>query len=136
MSRLAYRFRQWFQRDINESRPYSLALAVIPVLPGTVASEAGLDQLAFVLLALGSPVAIGWLIYVFYRRLRVAARDMRRSFADHEARKRGEELPTRCPGCGFDLPEFQPPKDGRVYRFQGWDCENCGAMLDELGHAI
>ena len=135
-SKLAERFRQWFQRDINESRPYSLMFAIVPVLPGIVASEAGFDKLGTVLFVLGSPPAIGWLIYVLYRRSRAVARGIQRSFADREARKRGEELPTRSPECGFDLPSFQPPKDGRVYRFQGWDCENCGTMLDELGHAI
>jgi len=110
--------------------------AVIPLVPGILASESGLDQLAFFLYVLASPVAVGWLIYVLYRRFRVAARDMRQPFADREARKRGEEVPTRCPECGFDLPVFQPPEDGKVYRFKGWDCENCGTMLDELGHRI
>jgi hypothetical protein len=136
VSPLTKRCRQWFERDINESRPYSLALAVVPVIPGAIASEVGLDKLSTVLFVLGSPLAIGWFIYVLYRRFRAVARDTRRLFADHEAQKRGEELPTRCPECRFDLPEFQPPKDGIVYRFQGWNCDNCGTMLDELGHRI
>lgn len=132
----AKRFRQWFQRDINESKPYSFALVLVPLIPGIIASEAALDDLATALFVLGVPLAIGWFIYVLSRWTGVVARDTRRLFADREAETMGEELPTRCPSCGLDLPEFQPPKDGRVYRFQGWDCENCGTMLDELGHTI
>jgi len=113
-----------------------LAFAIVPLLPGVLASEVGFDELARTLLVLGSPFAIGWLVYVFYRRFGVVGRDMDRAFADREARKRGEDPPTRCPECGLDFPEFQPPKDGKVYRFEGWNCENCGTMIDERGYVI
>ena len=136
-SAFSLRFRQWLERDLNESRPFSLLLVVVPILPAIVGGKLGLNETAtWILFLFGSPVALGWLIYVIYRRFANAARDVRRSFRDVEARKRGEELPARCSECSAELPAFEPPNDGRSYRFQGWVCENCGTALDELGHRI
>ena len=130
-------FSRWLKRDLNESRPYSLLLCVIPVLPAILAEKLGASEtVTAALFWIGGPLAIGWLIYILFRRFSIATRDIKRSFSDMQARKRGKEFPTRCPECGADLPAFAPPNDGHVYDFAGWDCENCGAVLDELGHRI
>jgi hypothetical protein len=94
------------------------------------------DALLKILWALGGAIAVGWFGYILIRFMGVSTRNIKRRFSDIEATNRGEDLPTRCPACGADLPDFVPPKDGHLYKFQGWDCENCGAALDAFGHPI
>jgi hypothetical protein len=136
-SRIRKTIHQWFQRDFNQPKPLSSALAILPLLPAIFASELGLnDNLGTLLAILGAPFAIGWLAYTIYRQFKNSFRDIRHAFADINARKQGEEIPTRCPGCGLDLPAFIPPNDGNVYQFMGWNCENCGTMIDRTGNSI
>jgi hypothetical protein len=130
-------FRRWLERDFNETRPLSSALAIVPLLPGLAASQFGWgDSVSTALLIAGSPFSIWWLGYVIYRSTSNNWRDARRAASDRRARKRGEEVPMRCPECGIDLPIFSPPRDGRSHRFIGWDCENCGTMIDQYGRSI
>lgn len=137
LAKISPRLRQWFERDLNETRPLSLIFAVIPLLPAIIAQELGLNSVvtsAFWMV--GSPLAIGWFLYVLWRNTAYAFRDIRQSYKDKEAEQRGEDLPTRCPECSYELPAYQAPNDGKSYNFQGWDCTNCGTQLDRFGRLV
>ena len=83
--------RNWLERDLNDTRPLSTVLAMLPLLPGIVAGKAGAsDELTTVLLALGGIAAIAWVGYVFTRSFANALRTTRRVFSDAEARERGK----------------------------------------------
>ena len=131
------KFWQWFERDLNESRPFSLAFSILPLIPAFI-SETYVhnDALTLLLYVVGGTIAFGWFCYVMFRKVKTDVRDTKRAFADFKARKRGEDIPTRCPACGHELEEFAAPNDGHFYKFEGWDCPKCGTMLDQIGNQI
>lgn len=128
-SRRLLKVRQWFRRDINDSRPLSRLLAIVPLTPAIVAEQFDAKQEVMVLLwTTGGLLALVWFGYVTIRNVKLRLRYWRRERSDFERRKRGEDLPIRCRACGEDLPDFVPPRDGIVYRFKGWECAHCGAF--------
>lgn len=134
---LARSFRHWLERDFNETRPFSLTFAFLPLLPAMFGEQLALSETAITTLwFLGGPLALSWFVYVMFRSIRNSFRNTRRLFADARAQKLGHETPTYCPACGLELTPFTPPKDGRSYHFLGWNCENCGTMVDQYGRSI
>ena len=127
-------FWHWFERDTNQTHQLSPVLGFAALIPPYILDEIGAaDIITVPLWFLGWFMAVGWMVYVFYRRATRIAQDVRQSFDDHKAIKRGEEIPTRCPECGQDLPDWSPPDDHHSYDFRGWICENCDTMVDEYG---
>ena len=127
-------FRQWLERDLNQTHPLSFLFGLLFVVPGMALDNAEApDFLVAPVLILGILLCIAWTGYVIVRRFAKIGRELNNAYSDQDETVQGEDTPIRCFECGEVLPEFERPDDGVTYRFKGWDCENCGASLDRHG---
>jgi hypothetical protein len=128
---------RWTDRDLYASRPISTTLFLVPIIPALIGQEVGVaPQVQDILLWCGLPLSLAWFAYVVWRLGKNLVRSLGRTAKSFQSVASGDEMPTSCPVCDEELPEFVPADDGHVYSFRGWTCSRCGAELDERGQQI
>ena len=130
-------FDRWLERDLENLASTSCFLMTVPLLAAFVASEFIADPYWQTRLWVGA-WAIGgiWGCYVLYRFFAKSLRESRQQKADRERVKNGDELPSKCPGCGIELPSPAIMKLEEGEHFAGWHCDHCDTMSDRHGREI
>jgi hypothetical protein len=71
---------RWIDNDLNDTRPWSALLFLVPFFPVWVLSEIGVSERAEeTALFAGFAVALPWLIYFFWRQAKNVGRAFKQS---------------------------------------------------------
>lgn len=71
---------RWIDRDLNQVRPLSALLVILPFIPFAVALEVTTDQAVHDKFLMGGMfVALPWFLYVIWRGMKVVAKSFKES---------------------------------------------------------